>query len=58
MRVEKKMYKRIICFIIGHQHRITSCPFTGLKYDKCDRCSGSIITGRVEDEKENINSNN
>lgn len=47
------MYKRFICFIIGHKSRITSCPFTLLKYDKCDRCSGSIVIGKVEDEEKN-----
>lgn len=40
--------KRLICLVIRHKHRITECPFTGLKYDKCDRCGGSIILGKAD----------
>lgn len=47
------MFNRIICFVVGHKSRITSCPFTLLKYDKCDRCQGSVIIGRVNDEEQN-----
>lgn len=52
------MYKRLLCFIIGHQSRITSCPFTLLKYDKCDRCNRSMVIGMVGDEKQNTITDN
>lgn len=48
------MLNRLVCFVLGHKSRITACPFTLLKYDKCDRCEGSVVIGKVGDEKENI----